>query len=104
MSENSNETRPKSKSWLMGTGAILVTAAIAFYEVPGIFFPSGISVSTASSICGSGIGTLAQAMDTQVATECGSVNLLSWGLIAVGVAGVAVFTAGLVSYLKRSQL
>jgi hypothetical protein len=81
------------------TGGLMALAAILAAEVPGIFLK--VSLTDAQRICESGIGTIGQALNAQVAADCSNVSAGYAAALILGIAGVIVAAVGVIRLARH---
>ena len=84
-------------------GAVLAVVGAVLPEVVKV---DGYSASYLSGVCGSGLGTLAQALDAKVRTDCSelaALNDIAHGLLMVGIVVLLARIAWLVARGRSAQ-
>lgn len=85
--------------WMVGAGLGMILAWIVAPSVPGIIFHG--SVRQVSSMCTSGVGALAQAMNAKAASGCSAVVNWMTFFNVVGFAGLVLAILGTVLVLRQ---
>jgi hypothetical protein len=91
--------RQRDHRWMVAVGLGMILAWIVVPSVPGVILVG--SLRHANSVCGSGLGTLAQAMNGEAASGCARAANWMTFFNVVGFAGLALAVAGVVLILAN---
>jgi hypothetical protein len=94
--QGSADGRHTNRASRIGGGIALIGLGAMGLWIPfiNLSVTSAISVSTAHTLCNSGIGTLFQAGSQTIAADCGEVSVGFFGSWAFLAAGVGLFSWG----------
>jgi hypothetical protein len=91
--------RRRDCRWIVAVGVGMILGWIVAPSVPGVVFKG--SVRQISSICGSGLGALAQAANTRTASGCSAAAGWMTFFNVVGFAGLVAAVLGTVLVIRQ---